>query len=327
MGRPAKGQRGGYVGRFTGRRYPYSNPRGYYAWEPQADSFHGRNLAVVQKLLIDLQQYLPLRPRSILYRLMGMGRATKDDGAKVIELCSFGRRAGLIDWDDIDDGRTIERHPAGFDGPAEYFGIMSRRIEQEYQRSLRQGQQYWLEMYVEAGGYISTIERTCFNYGVPVISGSGFNAIGRLRETAIDAVDRWTKDATQTVVLLLGDRDRSGETRVDRVDADIRAFIDGEVANLGGWDDVTSEDILITKHLGLTAAQVQAMKLTPTKSGTVELEAVSPAIVVGWVQAACEWYTNKATLAATKAATAADIEWMTKEMDAFMKRLKRRHLI
>jgi hypothetical protein len=335
---PRKKKNRGYTGRWTGHEYTKARGLGDYRWEPQSDSWQNTMLPEVQQVLVDNAAYLPLRPRAILYRLMGKRLATKADNDRLIDLISSARRAGFIEWDDIDDGRTVFYDIGGFDDPKHFWQATVERIEQVYRRRRRQGQKYFIELWVESAGYLPVLERTAAAYGAVLISGSGFNPIKRIRQSALDAHARLKKDGQRTVLIFLGDLDEAGITRIERSDADIRQFFTDA---MGGDDEIVTmkdgreipvttitEFVITSEWLGLRHEQAVDLKLLDEngdpaqsgKPGKFELEAVPPAIVVGWVQEAFERYTDMDVLQVTK--DAADEE-RTRMMDALKRMIKR----
>ena len=321
-----------YVGRFSGREYN-GRALGDADYRPQLGSWQDRILPRIQQILVDNAAYLPLRPRAILYRLMGMRLATKADAEKVNNLVIAARRAGLIAWDNIDDGRTVVYDFGGYEDPANFWADTRRRVQRQYRRHLRQGQEWWIEIYVESAGYLPVLERTAANYGALVISGSGFNPVPRLRQTAMEAHERFAEDNTRTCVLFLGDLDWSGVTRIDRADADIRQFfIDGL-----GEEDIEVGDSVVTRRqlcehiihsewIGLTHEQAVELHLLDENGdearqdveGKFELEAVQPGDVVQWVVDACERYTDMDVLDELKETAIEERTQMSETIDALI---------
>ena len=124
-------------------------------------------------VLDDHRDYWPITPRQVLYRLMGRGQATKDDAERIGDYIVRGRRAGLIPWEAIGDGRTESMVPIVCDDPEAFFAEM-RQSASVYRLDRQEGQPVYIEMVVEAAGAVEQVYRTTGDYGVPVYSGSGF---------------------------------------------------------------------------------------------------------------------------------------------------------
>ena len=251
-----------------GRRRPV----GYAPWSPR-----GATLVVLDDItsVLDAQRdYWPLTPRQVLYRLMGAGQATKADAERIGDYLVRGRRAGLIPWEAIGDGRTEAKTPIVYDAPETFLAEMRKRASL-YRRDRQGGQELYLEVVVEATGAVEQVFRTTDGYGVPVYSGSGFVPVTALRQMVLRACGR----PVPTVVLVLGDYDPAGRYIRERVAEDISAFADEDAAEI----EVTT--IALTEAqitgLDLIRAPMEAKKRRKhpgwAHDWTVELEAVSPA--------------------------------------------------
>lgn len=314
---PRKKKERGYVGRLTGRSYPTARGLGDYPWEPNSGSWQHDTLIEIKKILTANAAYLPLRPRAILYRLMGQRLATKADDGRLTDLIGSARRAGFIAWDDIDDGRSVVLDIGGYQDPADYWRATVADIEEAYRRHLRQNQEWYIELWVESAGYLPVLERVAGEFGAVLITGSGFNPIKRIRQSALDAKARYVATQQRTILIFLGDCDPSGMTRIDRSDSDIRQFFIDSMGGNEATREIDGEDypvsaivdyVLQSEWLGLTRDQAvdlglldeNGVKAVIGTAGKFELEAVLPATVVGWVRDAFERYTDMAVLETTK---------------------------
>jgi hypothetical protein len=336
---PRKKKERGYVGRLTGREYPSARGLGEYQWEPNPGSWQDTTLTEIKKILTTNAAYLPLRPRAILYRLMGQRLATKADDSRLTDLITSARRSGYIDWDDIDDGRSVVIDIGGYDDPADYWRSTVSDIEHAYRRALRQNQDWFIELWVESAGYLPVLERVAGEFGAVLITGSGFNPVKRIRQSAIDARERFVTTHQRTILIFLGDCDPSGMTRIDRSDSDIRQFFIDAMGGNEATRDLDGEDypvsaivdyVLQSEWLGLTADQAVDLGLLDEngnpavagKAGKFELEAVPPATVVGWVRDAFERYTDMAVLETTKETAEVERTRMSAAVKRMIKRWK-----
>jgi len=245
----------------------------------------GRILAVLD----DHAEYWPITPRQVLYRLMGRGEATKQDAEKIGENLNRGRRAGMIPWEAIGDGRTESKFPIVCDDPEAFFAEM-RQSASVYQLDRQDGQELYIEMVVEAAGAVEQVFRTTGKYGVPVLSGSGFVSITALRGMVLRAETR----GIPTMILVAGDLDPAGRDIRARVAADIAAFAEGHDA------EIEVKTIALTDgqvdDLGLIKAPMPKAKQDKYPwwpyGWTVELEAVSPEDLAGIVSNAIEDLTD-----------------------------------
>lgn len=246
-------------------------PVGYADWSPRGATL--RMLEHIDEVLDAQADYWPVTPRQVLYRLMGAGLAVKADAEKIGDYLVRGRRAGLIEWDAIGDGRTESAIPVVCDDPEAFFAEM-RESASVYQLDRQEDQDIYIEVLVEAAGAVEQLYRTTSRYGVPVYSGSGFVPVTALRQMVLRAEDR----DVPTVVLVLGDYDPAGRYIRDRVARDIEAFADDDGADIEV--EVVALDVAQIAALDLIRAPMPAAKRTKypdwPHDWTVELEAVSP---------------------------------------------------
>jgi hypothetical protein len=152
-------------------------PRGFIEdWKPQKRS--RKLLEAIDAILVEYASYLPLTIRQIFYRLIGAYGYDKSDSGyqRLLDLINTARRASRISWDAIrDDGGKFSIGSLGY-ADADQF-LRSLRHQAERLRLDRQeGQESRLIIACEAEGMIPQLETVARPYGVPVISGGGFNS-------------------------------------------------------------------------------------------------------------------------------------------------------
>ena len=163
-------------------------------------------------------------------------------------------------------------------------------------RQSDQGQ--YLMLWCEAAGMVPQVEGFVQNFGIPVLSGGGFDSI-----TGKHNLGRWIVTSDQLVVIgVIGDRDEDGLALLDGRADDIGAFIDDYA---GAYTHPGGEPLLghvKWEHLAVTEEQVVDLDLetAPAKrradrnrrgieavEDTVQAEAVPPRemrrIVREWV--------------------------------------------
>jgi hypothetical protein len=277
----------------TASRNKRSRPVGYAPWAPRAKTLE--SVEQIMSVLDDHRDYWPITPRQVLYRLMGRGQATKDDADRIGDHIVRGRRAGLIPWEAVGDGRTESAVPVVCDDPEAFFAEM-RQSASVYRLDRQEGQPVYIEMVVEAAGAVEQVFRTTVDYGVPVHSGSGFVSVTALRHVVLRAEQR----EVPTVILIAGDYDPAGIDIRARVADELDAFAEGH--DVEGIDVVTialAGEAQI-ERLGLARAPMPKKKQDrypwwPHQWWTVELEAVSPADLAAIVVAAIESRTDADT--------------------------------
>lgn len=262
-------------------KYPSGRKKGFINYSPR-----GNRLLVNQ--ILELREryeaWLPMHPRSFLYRLLEEYGYDKTDAfwGSVKNVLTNMRRGRLIAFEDIGDNRAqVHEPPVSYNSPANFWRNV-RYWAEDYRCKRDRGQPCVVELWVEAAGTVGLVERIAHEYGIKVYTASGFNGIGILHELAKRAVRR----SVPTVVLHLGDLDSSGECIYDAMAEDVRLFTEG-------LDECAPKVMFV--RVALTREQQKRFKLPtkPAKStdnrgdfkgGTVQLEALKPPVLAQIVE-------------------------------------------
>ena len=133
----------------------------------------------VQAILVEYAAFLPLTVRQIYYRLIGTGDGYEKTGLaykRLVDLLGNSRRGGMIGFDAIrDDGMTRE-DAFDFTGVDDFMSYIERRFE-DYLLNRQIGQPFYTIVGCEAGGMAPQLASVAHPFGVPVISGGGFDSI------------------------------------------------------------------------------------------------------------------------------------------------------
>lgn len=203
--------------------YKNGRPKGYAPWKPNK-----KTQIVFNQIIEILNQYRPYWPlviRQIFYRLVGNYRLNKTEKAyaRVCEYTNRGRRSGIIPWEAIRDDGTTRVNPEGFTDANNFLDVVIDAAE-TYVRDKEKRQPKRILILVEAAGMVPQIVKVVGDYGIPVISSSGFDSLTMKYELAQDIIN----DGRPTVVLHIGDLDPSGVCIFDSVQADVKAFVGDE---------------------------------------------------------------------------------------------------
>lgn len=230
---------------------------------------------MVQAILAEYQDYLPIPARQILY--MGMSRFGFDKGAyeHLLDVLQRGRRAGLLPWDAIRDDGVSTDDPDGFDGVPHFWSNVAAWAE-DYRRGRQLGQPIYAEVWCEAAGMMPQLARTVHPYGIPVVSCGGFDHVGPKHDAAVRIVTR----TVPTVVLHVGDYDASGRAIFDSAADDVGQF----VADYGAAGKVKFTEVAVTVEqidrydLPITQPKVKVdgKQIGGWVGGTVQAEALAP---------------------------------------------------
>jgi hypothetical protein len=122
------------------------------------------------------------------------------------DLVSDARIAGLIDWSHIDDPtRTAEGGDGGWDSPA--AAVAS--INDWYSISHWDGQEHYLEVWVEKEALADIISRPCGRWNVRHMACKGSPSTSAMRKAAV-RLRQQEREGKITEVVYLGDHDPTG---------------------------------------------------------------------------------------------------------------------
>ena len=116
-----------------------------------------------------------------------------------------GRRAGLIDWDAIEDRtRNVRRLPS-WSNPSEIIEAVSR----QYREDLWAGQYFRPEVWIEKDALLGVIENVCEEFRVPYFACRGNNSESEQYKAGKRFAD-YRDEGLTPLVLHLGDHDPNG---------------------------------------------------------------------------------------------------------------------
>lgn len=223
---------------------PSARDKGFAAWSPTPGTIEYDLYVDLREQIAAYQQYLPVGPRTLMYRVLpywlasperlaqiaarqrAYGRARAYDGQRawypsknelskqVTSVLTKARRAGLIAFDWIDDRRTASDEPSTADA--------LERIVARMQVDRQAGQPYRVEVWVETQANVTRLANVANAYGISVYSGSGSVPIKANHATA----QRILFAEQPTLLLVLGDCDPAGLKNIASALADdVRAFV------------------------------------------------------------------------------------------------------
>ena len=258
-------------------------PKGLAPYRPQPGSKAEQLLTAAAETVDEYraQGRLPLGSREVGYVVTERGW-THNDVPYVEEIVERARRAGLIAWGAIADGRTSEDGPWQVDGPDDIVDqVVADMGTAQLDRQV--GQLYRVEVWAEAAAWLTRLRPQCAERGVRVYSGSGSVPVDAIRRAAIRAL-RTAGEGRCTVLLWIGDLDVNGLRNIATPFADdvrqtaIDLFAPAVVRSEGGRAAREArqrvvarivDDLLVVRRLLLTPDQVEAhigepARATPT---------------------------------------------------------------
>jgi hypothetical protein len=233
---------------------------GYAAWRPNRRT-QGRLDAVLDVLATYADQ-LPLTLRQIFYVLVArlVIEKTKAEYEKLGYTLRRARRGRIIPFEHIhDSGTVLPDSLTGFDDAGDLAWALRWQVE-DFELDRMLGQARRLVLWCEAAGMLTQLRRVAEPYGVPVITGGGFDSL----------TDKWqfaqlVRKARHNVrVLHIGDLDRHGESIFDVLAQDVQAF-----------DGYKHVDFV---RLAVTEQQVEGLGLVSSVENelVVQAEAIPP---------------------------------------------------
>jgi len=196
-------------------------PKGLAPYKPRSNSKAARILSAARATVDEYraQGRLPLGSREVGYVLTDQGW-THDDIPYVEAIVERARRAGLIDWDAIADGRTSEAGPWQVDDADDIVAQVLGDIATA-QLDRQAGQAHRVEVWAEAAAWLARLVPMCQSRGVRVFSGSGSVPVRAVRAAALRAL----ADKRPSVLLWIGDLDLNGLRNIATPFADdVRQF-------------------------------------------------------------------------------------------------------
>jgi hypothetical protein len=229
-----------------------NRPRGFLPdYKPYA-----KTRVLLEQVLEVIETYaaeLPLTARQIFYRLVATVVYPKTENAyeRLQDHLANFRRAGLVGFEVIrDDGATVEA-PFEYASPEEFLRI-AEELAREGQGVRLAGQPRWVEVWCEAGGMAPQLGRAVGEYGVTVYSSGGFDSVTLKYEAAARIADR----DVPTMVIHVGDLDRSGLSLAQAAAEDVDAFARSLAAGNGNGDGPLAAPVLF-KRAALTIEQAE----------------------------------------------------------------------
>jgi hypothetical protein len=272
--------------------------RGMAPWAPRAKTLP--LLANVEEILAQYVEQLPLTLRQVFYRLVAAYAFPKSENAyeSLGETLNRARRAQVIPFDVIrDDGATV-RWPREFLTAEDFWAMVNQQVE-DFTLSAQDGQQQYLEVWVEAAGMVpQAFDAVNPKYGVPVFSSGGFDST----TVKYDAARRFLDRDRPTVVVHVGDYDPSGIALFEAAREDVTAFY----VDLGGEQQpdfvraaVTPEQIE-RFQLPTAPPKKKDKRSAFTDTITVQAEALPPDVLQAEIAAVVDPFYDHDVLAAQR---------------------------
>lgn len=213
-------------------------------------------LVVINSIIEEYQEdgYV-LTLRQLYYQLVSRDIIPNKQAeySKLSTLLKEGRMAGIVDWDAIEDRLRKPSSPASFNSPKD---ILDQAIKQ-YQLPRQEGQNIYLEVWVEKDALSGVLKRITSKYHVPILVNRGYSSVSAMYDSFMRFNNRDRFDIP-VKILYLGDFDPSGLDMIrdiyDRTMEFSEGYEDGE------WHDDFDFEVV---PIALTKEQIEQYNPPP----------------------------------------------------------------
>lgn len=152
----------------------------------------------VNDVIQDLKKYWPLTLRQVYYRLLGkmIDKNTKSKYQDLSRLLKFMRVDGLMPWVCIEDRTRILSKKRGFSDMEEFVEQELDLFLENYARCYVQGQEIYLEIWIEKDALSHIIQDIAWQYCVRLLTGRGYQSVSVQKlyvDRAREALERGQK--------------------------------------------------------------------------------------------------------------------------------------
>lgn len=166
-------------------------------------------IELANRILEDLtRQGYNISLRQLYYQLVSKGEIANNqkEYKKLGDTLSKARLAGLVDWSSLEDrGRSLRGISGGYESPAQYFSD----LDDSYYIDLWEGQDNYVEVWVEKDALVGVVERPCNRHRVRFFSCRGYSSQSE-QYAAGKRFASHERDGRTCHILHLGDHDPSG---------------------------------------------------------------------------------------------------------------------
>lgn len=146
--------------------------------------------------------------RQLYYQLVSKGEIPNNNKEykKLGDTLNKARLAGLVDWNSLEDrGRMLRGSNGGYESQQDYIA----GLENGYFRDWWEGQENYVEVWIEKDALVNVIERPCDRHRVRYFSCRGYSSASE-QYRAGKRFGQMDGDGRRCHILHLGDHDPSG---------------------------------------------------------------------------------------------------------------------
>ncbi len=179
--------------------------------EYEVKNFNPKTMATIEQAESIVAEYqaqgFSLTLRQLYYQFVARGLIpnTERDYKRIGNIVSDARRAGLIDWNSIEDRTRFIRSLSNWDKPQDIL----EGARDGYHRDLWATQDKRIEVWIEKDALVGVIEAVCQENDVSFFSCRGYVSDSEMWRAAM-RMRRYFNNDQKVIVLHLGDHDPSG---------------------------------------------------------------------------------------------------------------------
>lgn len=189
-------------------------------------NFRKDTLAIIDNAITIISDYqaqgFNLTLRQLYYQFVARGLLanTEQNYNKLGNIISDARRAGLIDWNAIEDRTRYLRQLPSWDNPQDIL----KSARDSYHRDLWVNQDKRLEVWIEKDALVGVIESVCQENDIPFFSCRGYVSDSEIWSGAVNRIWKYHNKNQDTIILHLGDHDPSGIDMTRDIEARLNLF-------------------------------------------------------------------------------------------------------
>jgi hypothetical protein len=142
--------------------------------------------------------------------------------SKLSTLLKEGRMAGLVDWDAIEDRLRKPYTPASFESPKDII----KAAMQQFCLDRQDGQDNYLECWVEKDALSGVLKRVTSKYHVPILVNRGYSSVSSMYDSFV-RFEMALRARQKVKIIYLGDFDPSGIDMIRDIETRISEFLLG----------------------------------------------------------------------------------------------------
>ncbi len=238
-------------------------------------------LELVQQILNELKDYLPVTVRQIHYQLVGKNLVenTTSNYNMLSKLVKYARIDGYIPWETIEDRVRQAYLNRGWQNQEDFLETERYNFLKGYRRELQQEQENYIEVWLEKDALTGIFQRMLNPYCIALCPARGFSSVSFLNDLRNRILTSQEK-GQQAIMLYFGDHDPSGKIMLDTMQVTLEDEM--EVADIN-YDPIALTEKQIEQYnlpikMGSAKKTDSRYKKFSQRYGdeAVELDALSP---------------------------------------------------